>query len=163
MPSWISRGTVIHSNRGDSEAQKKSVDDLDVNVCRQKLLCTFPDSPETVVLNVLYMHLFVSLRILFGTLLEMQFVHSYRRISWHNKWVVERDRRLLQKWILRSWSYRGHHRKKDLIQAGLKREHAEVIQVSSCSATCEKNKKKPLMPHDCKHLISDQNNGTVLN
>lgn len=76
---------VIHSNRDDSEAQKKCLDDLDVNMCRQKRLCTFPDSPETVVLNVLYMYLFVSLGILFDTLLEMQFVHSYRRISWHSK------------------------------------------------------------------------------
>lgn len=43
---------VIHSNRDDSEAQKKYLDDLDANVCRQKLLCTFPDSPETVVICV---------------------------------------------------------------------------------------------------------------
>lgn len=76
---------VIHSNRDDSEAQKKCLADLDVNVCRQKLLCAFPDSPETVVLSVLYMHLFVSLGVLFGGLLEMQFVHLHKRTSWFSK------------------------------------------------------------------------------
>lgn len=30
-------------------------------MCGQKLLCSFPDSPETVVLSVVYAHLFVSL------------------------------------------------------------------------------------------------------
>lgn len=75
---------VIHSNRDDSEAQKKCLDDLDVNVHRQKLLCTFPDSPETVVLSVLCMHVVFSAAVFFGALLEMEFVHLHRT-SWRSK------------------------------------------------------------------------------